>query len=102
MINNQSTGVMVAPEASGVATINLNGTGSLLDAGPVLWLGWNPFTNSAGGACRVNLGKGAVISADHIIVGPGCRINGTGTLQGLVTNNGGSIARNVTIVPPLP
>jgi T5SS/PEP-CTERM-associated repeat protein len=99
MINNQSTGVMVAPVASGVATINLNGTGSLLDAGPVLWLGWNPSTNSAGGTCTVIVGRNTVIRANQIIVGPGCRINGTGTLQGLVINNGGSIARNVTIVP---
>jgi hypothetical protein len=75
-------------------------TASLFDAGPFLWLGWNP--NSAGGTCKVNLGQNTVIRAGQIIIGPGCDIKGNGTLQGSVTNNGGSIGKKVTIVPIVP
>jgi T5SS/PEP-CTERM-associated repeat protein len=99
MINNPSTGVMVAPFATGDADIHLAGDGSLFDAGRVLWLGWNPSTDSAGGTCTVTLGRKTVIRATQIIVGPGCKVSGAGTLQGSVINNGGSITRNVTILP---
>jgi T5SS/PEP-CTERM-associated repeat protein len=96
IVNDQNFGVIVAQGAGSTAKISLNGAGSLFDAGTILGLGWDLNTNSPGRTCDISLDAGAVMRADHIIVGPGCTIKGKGTLQGVITNNGGTISPKVT------
>jgi T5SS/PEP-CTERM-associated repeat protein len=108
VINDQGIDFMVAQFPGSSANINLTGTGSLIDVvgggdregHGFLGFGWNlNGEGSPGGKCKVTLGKGTVIRADGIFVGPDCIIKGKGTLQGFVTNNGGFIAPSITIEP---
>jgi hypothetical protein len=97
-LNLQGFGVMVAQGVTSTAKIKLADSGSLLDAGPLLGLGWDLHSNSPGGICEVTLNAGAVMRADEIIVGPRCIITGDGVLEGLVTNNGGTISPSLASV----
>jgi hypothetical protein len=99
VINDQSAGVIVAQAPGSMAKITLRDSGSQFYAGAVLGLGWDLSSNSAGGTCQVELGKGTTMRADQIIVGPRCTIKGKGTLQGAIVNQGGNIASSVTNVP---
>jgi hypothetical protein len=64
-----------------------------------LALGVDPDSHADGGSCNVTIGKGGLIRADEILLGPNCNINGKGTLQGSVIDLGGSIGSKLILVP---
>jgi T5SS/PEP-CTERM-associated repeat protein len=90
---------LVAFGENSTANIRVSGQGSVLDAGAVLALGVDPDSHADGGSCNVTIGKGGLIRADEILLGPNCNINGKGTLQGSVIDLGGSIGSKLILVP---
>jgi T5SS/PEP-CTERM-associated repeat protein len=89
MVNDPIGFAIVGDSPTGRGSVVVD-KASLWDAGDSLVLG---------GAGRCNVSLNGTIRANTIIVGPRCNITGKGVLQGSVTNNGGKIAKGVSIVP---
>ncbi len=83
----------IVGEFSGNGRVRVKGTGSVLDAGDSLQVG-----RQARGV--VMIGKGAVIRANDICVGPNGVMVGKGTVQGNVTVKGGLLGKKLAIVGP--
>lgn len=99
VVQDSSRDIIVALDQNSTATVRVSGAGSILDAGATLALGIDPADLGVGGDCTVIIGKGALIRATQILLGPGCSVKGKGTLQGSVMNLGGSIGSKVNVIP---
>jgi hypothetical protein len=90
---------LVASSRGGVfgeAVVSI-GPDSLVDAGGLLLLCLDFDGVTPAGTAEINVQ--GILRAAEIRVGPGCTINGIGTIEGNVTNLGGSIGEGITIVP---
>ncbi len=81
--------VGVKPGSAG--TVMVDGNGSELDAGAMLYLGVD-FDGSIGGTGVLNVSNQGVVTASQIHVGIGGLIAGDGTLMGDVMFSGGTLA----------
>jgi len=81
---------------SGEAVVSI-GPDSLVDAGGRLLLCLEFDGETEAGMAEINVQ--GILRAAEIRVGPGCTIDGNGTIEGDVINLGGSISEGITIVP---
>ncbi|NYZ17331.1 hypothetical protein HL658_32715 [Azospirillum sp. RWY-5-1] len=112
-------GLFVGAEAGGRGTVLLSGTGTVLDAGSELGIGYTAGSTAEGGTGSVTVNDGATLRATtvrlgssggssalskmlsfnstgriesaNVLVNPGGVLSGTGTITGHVTLNGGTL-----------
>jgi T5SS/PEP-CTERM-associated repeat protein len=75
------------------------GKGAVMEAGIVVALGYN-FAGVNPGSCHVVMTRGSIIRSENVVIGPNCRVVGTGIIEGNYFNLGGLVGKGITIIQP--